>query len=86
MAAASDERQNRFSLLIGYSRKLDDKTVVLADLIREQERREGEDSTLIEAGVLRQVTENLTLAGGMGFGLGEDSPDLRLTFSVQYSF
>jgi hypothetical protein len=85
-AAPSSERENRFALVLGYSRKLDNKTVVLADLIREQERREGEDSTILEAGVMRQVTDQITISGGLGFGLGEDSPDFRATFGFQYSF
>jgi hypothetical protein len=85
-AAESDERHNAFALIFGYSRKLDDKTVFLADLIRQQERQEGEDSTILEAGLLRQVSERVTLAGGVGFGLGDDSPPIRLTVGVQYSF
>jgi len=85
-AAASFERENRFAIILGYSRKLDDKTVVLADIVREQERHEGEDSTILEAGVLRQITDKVTVSGGLGFGLGEDSPDFRATLGVQYSF
>jgi len=85
-AAASDERENFFSLILGYSRKLDDKTVVLADLIREQQEQEGQDSTILEAGVLRQLTDKVTVGAGLGFGLGDDSPDFRATFGVQYSF
>jgi hypothetical protein len=85
-AAAGDERENFFSLILGYSRKLDDKTVVLADLIREQQEQEGQDSTILEAGVLRQLTDKITVGAGLGFGLGEDSPDFRATFGVQYSF
>jgi hypothetical protein len=85
-AAAGDERENFFSLILGYSRKLDDKTVVLADLIREQQEQERQDSTIIEAGLLRQLTDKLTLGAGLGFGLGEDSPDVRATVGFQYSF
>ena len=58
----------------------------LADLVRQQERQEGEDSTILEAGLPRQVSEHVTLAGGLGFGLGEDSPPFRATVGVQYSF
>jgi hypothetical protein len=85
-AAAADERENFFSLILGYSRKLDDKTVVLADLIREQQEQERQDSTILEAGVLRQLADKVTLGAGLGFGLGADSPDFRATFGIQYSF
>ena len=85
-AAAGDERENRFSFIFGYSRKLDDQTVVLADVVREQDRLEGQDSTIVEAGMLRQLSDRVTVAGGLGFGIGDDSPDVRLTIGVQYSF
>ena len=86
MAAESGERANRFGVILGYSRKLDDQTVVLADVVREQELEEGEDSTVLEAGVMRQLSEELTISAGLGFGLGEDSPDLRATVGFQYTF
>ena len=85
-AAASDERHNFFSAVLGYSRKLDEETAVLADVVREQQEEDGADATIVEAGLIRQLTENVTLSGGLGFGLGEDSPDFRATFGFQYSF
>ena len=39
-----------------------------------------------EAGVLHQINDKLTVAGGVGFGIGEDSPDVRITVGFQYSF
>jgi hypothetical protein len=85
-AAASDERHNRFIGIVGYSRKLSDQTVFLADLVREQQEQEGLDSTILEAGFLHQLNDKVTLAAGIGAGLGEDSPDVRITIGVQYSF
>jgi len=85
-AADSDERHNRFIGVIGYSRKLSDQTVFLADLVREQQEQEGLDSTILEAGVLHQLNEKTTLAAGIGAGIGEDSPDVRITIGLQYSF
>jgi len=85
-AADNDERQNRFIGVVGYSRKLSDQTVFLADLVREQQDQEGLDSTILEAGLLHQLNDKVTLAAGIGAGLGEDSPDVRLTIGVQYSF
>lgn len=85
-AAAGDERHNFFSAVLGYSRKLNDETAVVADIVREQDEQEGQDATILEAGVIRQLTENVTISGGLGFGLGEESPDFRATFGFQYSF
>jgi hypothetical protein len=85
-AADSDERENRFIGVIGYSRKLSDHAVFLADLVREQQQQEGMDSTILEAGLLHQLNDKVTLAAGVGAGIGEDSPDVRITIGVQYSF
>ena len=86
MAASSGERANRFAVVFGYSRKLSDETVFLADILREQSLQEGAEATVIEGGVLHQLTEQLTVSGGLGFGLGEESPDLRATVGIQYTF
>ena len=86
MAADSGERANRFAAVFGYSRKLSDQTVFLADILREQSLQEGAEATVIEGGVLHQLTEQLTVSGGLGFGLGEESPDLRATVGIQYTF
>ena len=85
-AAEADERHNRFIGVIGYSRKLSDHTVFLADIMREQEEQAGQDASILEAGLLHQVSEHLTLSAGVGAGLGEDSPNVRLTIGFQYSF
>ncbi len=85
-AADSDERRNRFIGVVGYSRKLSDETVFLADLVREQGEQDGRDSTLVEAGLLHQINEKLSIGAGIGFGLGDDSPDVRLTIGAQYQF
>ena len=85
-AADGDERANRFIGVIGYSRKLSEQTVFLADLVREQQEQEGLDSSILEAGVLHQLNDKVTLAAGVGAGIGEDSPELRITIGVQYSF
>jgi hypothetical protein len=85
-AAAQDERSNAFVGVVGYSRKLSERTVFLADLVREEQEQEGLDSTILEGGVLHQLNDKITLAAGVGAGIGEDSPDFRITVGVQFSF
>jgi hypothetical protein len=86
MAAENDERANRFFAVIGYSRMLTQETVIAADLIREQQPGEGQDSTILEGGLLHRLTDDVILSAGLGVGIGDDSPDFRATFGMQYSF
>lgn len=86
MAAEENERANRFFAIVGYSRKLNEDTVFAADIIREQQIGEGQDSTILEGGVLHQLNEHVTLSAGLGVGIGDDSPDFRATVGINYSF
>jgi hypothetical protein len=80
----NDERQSRWVGIIGYSRVLDERTVLVFDLIREQERQEHQDETILEAGATRELDDQWTVAGGLGIGLGDDSPRFRLQVGVQW--
>ena len=41
---------------------------------------------LIEAGLRHMVTEHSVASLGAGLGVGEDSPDFRITLGLQYEF
>lgn len=79
------EREDRFVGVIGYSRRLNADTVLVADYVHEQEREENETADIVELGVRRQITPRLVLSGGAGAGLNDDSPDWRVTIGFQYS-
>ncbi|KXK00578.1 MAG: hypothetical protein UZ03_NOB001002743 [Nitrospira sp. OLB3] len=82
----SDERQNRYIAIVGYSARVARATVFVADYVREQQRRKGYDSNIVELGI-RQIINPLTvLALGVGAGIAEDSPEMRVTIGLQYSF
>jgi hypothetical protein len=85
-AAAGDERHNLYLVAVGYSRQVAEKTVLVADVVRSYELAESEDSTVIEVGVLQQLSDSLTVSGGLGAGLSEESPKLRFLLGVQYAF
>lgn len=81
-----DERDNRYIAIVGYSARVARATVFVADYVREQQRRKGADSNIIELGV-RQIINPLTvLSLGVGAGIAEDSPTVRVTMGFQYSF
>jgi len=80
---AADERENRFELVVGYSRKVSDKFVLVVDFFHRQEMEEGEESSVMEIGFLYQLSPRNTLGASVGTGIGEDSPDLRMGLYFQ---
>jgi hypothetical protein len=83
--AADDERRNHYKFILGYDRLLNADTILVLDLVREQEREEKVDINLVEAGIRYQITPLTVIAGGVGVGVGEDSPDFRVTLAFQHS-
>ena len=81
-----DERDHRFAAILGYSRRLNSETILVTDLVYEQEEEENEDSLLLELGIRYQLTPRNVLAVGAGVGLIEDAPDFRITAGFQQSF
>ncbi len=82
----NDERRDRYVAVAGYSALVARATIFVADYVREQQRRKGYDSNIIELGI-RQIINPLTvLSLGVGAGIAEDSPEMRVTLGFQYSF
>ncbi len=81
-----DERDDMYKLVLGYSRRVGTDTMLVMDILREQERQEDEAINLAEVGLRYSITPNIVLSGGVGFGFGDESPDVRVTFGFQYSF
>ena len=81
--ASPGEREDRLTYVIGYSRKLSDKAVLVLDFVRRDEVQEGQASNLMEIGFLYQLSSKVVLGAGLGTGIDEDSPDLRMGVSLQ---
>lgn len=79
------ERSDRYVAVLGYSQPITADTVLVADLVRKQDREEGVDQNLVEAGIRTQLTPLALLTLGVGVGLGDDSPDYRVMLGFQYS-
>jgi hypothetical protein len=83
---ASDERENRGIVILGYSRLLSQRTMLLVDLVRELDGEEDAETNLIEIGIIHVLGEHLQLGVGIGAGIGDESPDLVGTVGLQYGF
>jgi copper chaperone CopZ len=84
--AHSNHRDDLYRTIIGYSRRLDADTVIVADFIREQEIERKKEANIFEIGVRRQLTPLTLIAVGLGAGVGDNSPKFRATLGFQRSF
>ena len=82
----AEERDGRYEIALGYSRRLGASTMLVADLVRMQEMMEDVEVNLAEIGVRYATTPQSVLSVGVGFGIGDESPDARLTIGFQYEF
>jgi len=82
--AGTDERKDRFEYVIGYSRKITDKSVLVLDFFRREELTEKQESNVLEAGILYQLSQRVTVGLGVGTGIGDESPTSRISFSCQW--
>ena len=82
----NEERANRYAAVVGYSQRVGPDTILLADLVRQQELERGQTSNVFEIGLRRQLTPLKVISLGLGAGLDSDSPDFRATVGYQQSF
>jgi hypothetical protein len=78
-----DERSTRFTGVFGYSGRLGPDTILITDIVRQQERRRGENSNIIEVGIRRQLSPLMVLSVGAGAGVGDQSPKVLITIGIQ---
>jgi hypothetical protein len=82
---SSDERRDRFTFVAGYSRRLARQTILVADFVREQQLTRGEESNVVELGLLQGLGEHALISFGLGAGIGDDSPNFRALVGFQWS-
>ena len=86
-APGVEERSHFARLLLGYSTALGERTVIVADIIREQERTRGEMASVVELGLRRALAEKTNLSLGFGAGTGgAEAPRWRLMAGIERSF
>jgi hypothetical protein len=79
------QREHHYELVAGYSRNMTETTVILADYAREQAQERGETANMLEFGVRQGVWGGIILSLGVGKGIAEESPNVRVTFGVEWT-
>lgn len=78
-----DERDDRWTFILGYSGRLGPDMMIVADVIREQDRKDGEESNVVEVGLRRMLTPLMVLSSAVGTGFGDESPRFRFVLGLQ---
>lgn len=86
VAPQEQERAERARLLVGYSTLVAQRSVLVADVIREQSRERGQMASIAEVGLIHEIAPNTNLALGVGAGRGSGAPRLRLVAGLQQEF
>jgi hypothetical protein len=81
-----DERRDYYKGIIGYDVRLTSDMLLILDFVREQQKKRNHESNIVEAGIRYQLTPLTVLSGGIGAGIGDDSPDFTATMAFQHSF
>lgn len=76
------ERDDGYTAILGYSRRVLPDTVLLADVVWERTLEKDEAGQLAEVGVIQSLGEHVDLTAGVGIGLGDDAPDYTVTVGV----
>ena len=86
-APLPDAHGRRVRLLAGYSTPLAERTVLVADVIRQHERERGQMSTIAEVGLRQEVARRTMVSFAVGSGRGgESAPRWRLHAAFERAF
>lgn len=83
---AMDERENRYQVVVGVSRAIGEDLAILADFVRQDDRRVGETSNIIEVGERWKTGDNSIISLGVGAGIGDQSARARVLAGFKHAF
>jgi hypothetical protein len=82
----SGERGTRYKAVLGYSTVVTNELVLLGDVFREESFMEDEEHNVAEMGLRWAITPRAVVSAGIGFGFGDESPDVRTVLGIQHEF
>lgn len=80
------ERDNGLRTGFGLQHIYNERTSTLVSFVREVELEEDQEFNLVELGCLHSLGQNIAGGAAVGFGLGDDSPDLTARLAIQQEF
>ncbi|MGN6505000.1 MAG: transporter [Tepidisphaeraceae bacterium] len=80
--AGDGDRSDYYNVILGYSRRIFDKTVLIGDVLWEQQVAHDTNDQIAELGLIQKLTDNIQISGGMGVGLGDSAPNYTATVGI----
>jgi hypothetical protein len=82
----AQERHDLYSIILGYSRLLSPRVMMVADFFRQQQFVLRQTENVLEAGVRYALNLSAVVAIGVGYGIGADSRDFHVQTSMEFTF
>jgi len=80
------ERRDGYLAILGYTRALGERTLLLADFASEQELQDASTIHVAEVGIRHQTSRSSVISLGIGTGVTSQSPRFRATLGFQVGF
>jgi len=77
---SSTGRREVLEMSVAFSTLLTDKTALVLDVVHGAKTTVRQNQTIVEAGLKWELSDTWALTGGVGVGLGQDSPAFRVIF------
>ena len=83
---AKGNRRSIPEIGLAYSQLVSDRTALVVDVVHGAKTAVGQNQTFVDAGFKWDVTDAWSLGGGVGVGIGQQSPDARVLFYLTRAF
>jgi len=83
---SSTGRKDVMEILGAYSMLLTDKTALVLDIVHGAKSTKRQNETIVDAGLRWEINDEWSVGGGVGAGIGQQSPAFRVMFAIQKDF
>jgi hypothetical protein len=80
---SSTQRSDQLEIAVGLSALVTDDTAIVGDVVHGAKPNVGQVETLIDLGLRHQISGGWSISGGVGAGIAQQSPEVRVFFALQ---
>jgi len=82
---SSTQRDDQLEASVALSTLITERTALVADVVHGAKPDRNSNQTILEVGFRHEINDGLALSGGIGVGVGQQSPAFRAIFAIQKS-
>jgi hypothetical protein len=79
-------RRDILEISVAYSQLISDRVAFVTDLVHGAKPAMDQNETIVDAGLRWEIDDAWTLSGGVGIGIDQQSPPVRVIFAIQRDF